>query len=113
MTLDDQTTIDAVIILERLSSLIRLPLISEPDGHEEFASRLDGAAQAVIRHAAIPAKDLEQARWDTGTEWEVGLIFALVPTDDVKDLCTHLLKKSRRSHETPLTTKVEPATAES
>ncbi|GAB7305234.1 hypothetical protein MAFF212519_31560 [Clavibacter michiganensis] len=70
MTLDDQTSIDAVLILEGLARLVRLPGVGETEDNETCATRIDGAAQAVIRDAGITAEDLNKARQETAAEWE-------------------------------------------
>lgn len=54
------------------------------------------AAQAVIRDAGITAEDLNKARQETAAEWEVGMIFALLPGDEVLRFFADLLRTARR-----------------
>ncbi|MBF4625778.1 hypothetical protein [Clavibacter sp. VKM Ac-2872] len=112
MTLDDQTSIDAVLILEGLARLVRLPGVGETEDNETCAARIDGAAQAVIRDAGIAAVDLDRARQETAAEWEVGMIFALMPGDEVLRFFADLLRRARRSGERILTAEPEPPKTE-
>ncbi len=95
-TLEDHTSIDAVLILEALARLVRLPGVGETEDNETCAPRIDGAAQAVIRDAGITAEDLNKARQETAAEWEVGMIFALLPGDEVLRFFADLLRTARR-----------------
>ncbi|AWG01496.1 hypothetical protein DZF92_03130 [Clavibacter michiganensis subsp. insidiosus] len=112
MTLDDQTSIDAVLILEGLASLVRIPGVGETEDNEKCAARIDGAAQAVIRDTGIATVDLDKARQEAAAEWDFGMIFALMPGDEVLRFCADLLRRARRSGETIFTAEPDPPKTE-
>lgn len=79
----DRSSIDAVLILESLSRLLRAAPTAWPNTDKALqSSYVDDSIRAVIDEADIAPEDLKNARAWAGTEWDAAFLNILFQPDD-------------------------------
>lgn len=96
MATSQRTAVDAVLILESLSKILRVTPNGSREDSDLHAAYVDDSIEAVIRQAQLSPEDIEAARNWGGSEWTSALLYALFPHENLIELHRKIGQQAQR-----------------